>query len=66
MEQRGCEVGMKVRTAKKRIHRHISWFARHKIPKAFANGKDRRAWVKEISDYHIMKIKRRRRKNEKL
>lgn len=51
-------MGMKVRTIKKRIHRNIRWFAKRKIPKAFRNGRERRAWVKEISDYHIMKLKK--------
>ena len=48
---------MKVRTIKKRIHRHVRWFAKHKIPKAFRNGRERRAWVKEISDYHLKDLK---------
>ena len=48
---------MKVRTAKKRIHRHIKWFAKHKIPLSFKNGRERRAWVKKISDWHIAKLK---------
>lgn len=26
---------MKIRTAKKRIHRNVEWFAKHKIPLAF-------------------------------
>ena len=46
---------MKIRTAKKRIHRHVKWFAKHKIPLSFSSGRERRAWVKEISDYHIKK-----------
>ena len=44
---------MKARTIKKRIHRHVKWFAKHKILSAFKNGRERRAWVKEISDYHM-------------
>ena len=47
---------MKYRVAKKRIHRNIKWFARHKIPLAFKSGRERRAWVKEISDWHIARI----------
>lgn len=47
---------MKVRVAKKRIHRRVRWFAKHKIPKAFKNGRERRQWVKEISDWHISRL----------
>ena len=47
---------MKVRVAKKRIHRHVRWFAKHKIPLAFKNGRERRQWVKEISDWHIARL----------
>lgn len=52
---------MKVRTIKKRIHRYVRWFAKYKIPKAFRNGRERRAWVKEISDYHLKDLKLDRR-----
>lgn len=36
---------MKFRTVKKRIRRHITWFAKHKIPKAFKDRRDRKAWI---------------------
>lgn len=51
------DYGMKIRTAKKRIHRYVRLFAKHKIPKAFKTGRERRAWVKEISDWHIKRLK---------
>lgn len=51
---------MKHRVFKKRIHRFVAEFAKTKIPKAFKNSRDRKEWVKEISDYHIGMWKRRR------
>ena len=50
---------MKYRTAKKRIHMHVRWFARHKIGPAFKSGRERRAWIKEVSDWHIARIGKR-------
>ena len=47
---------MKVRTTKKRIHRNVKWFAKHKIPLAFKNSRERKTWIKEICDYHIKAI----------
>ena len=48
---------MKIRVIKKQIHRNVKWFAKHKCPLGFKNGRERREWVKEISDYHIARIK---------
>ena len=48
---------MKLRTAKKRIHRHIKYFARHYIPHAFKNSLDRKEWIKEMCEYHIKRLK---------
>jgi len=44
---------MKFRTVKKRIRRHIKWYARHKIPRAFKNSRDRKEWINYMCDYHI-------------
>ena len=49
---------MKIRTAKKRIHRNVKGFAVHKIPDSFSSGRERRKWVKEISDYHIGRLRK--------
>ena len=48
---------MKHRVMKKRIHRAVKAFALHKIPKAFNNSRERKQWIKEISNYHINKGK---------
>lgn len=47
---------MKVRVAKKRIRMYVRWFAKHKTPKAFKNGRERRQWVKETSEWHIARL----------
>ena len=46
---------MKIRTAKKRIHRCVKAYAK-KLPKSFKNGREKRAWIKEISDWHIARL----------
>ena len=33
---------MKLRTIEKRIRRNVTWFAKHKIPKAFKNRRERK------------------------
>jgi hypothetical protein len=47
---------MKLRVKKKRIRRYITWFAKHKIPKAFRNRRDRNEWIDYIVKQHVMKV----------
>lgn len=44
---------MKFRTVKKRIHRNIKWIARHQLRTAFKDSRERKEWIKELSDWHI-------------
>ena len=46
---------MKIRTIKKRIRRYVTWFAKHKIPKAFKDKRDRNEWIDYIVAYHSKK-----------
>ena len=47
---------MKVRVIKKRIRRYVTWFAKHKIPKAFKDRRDRNEWIDYICKHHVARI----------
>lgn len=46
---------MNARIIKKRVRRYVTWFAKHKIPKAFKDRHDRNEWIDWIVEYHISK-----------
>lgn len=49
---------MKFRTVKKQIRRHITWFAKHKIPKAFKDRRDRNEWINLIVKNHVKRLRK--------